>query len=159
MNATSAPRFRYLGTTDDVVDCQREGCRQVGLSHTVVIMPLDADGNDDGEATYYGSTCAAKVLGVRGGGRAVLKSASAQREVTYMRACDARRKLELYNLPETGEPETLALAKATKLYEEHNPGARGFFREELRRYVLDMLAQEQRDIADARALKLRGFVS
>lgn len=160
-STTSRRLFRYLGTTDDVVDCQREGCRKVGLSHTVVIVPLDENGNDDGEPTYYGSDCAAKVLGVRGGGREVLKSASAWMEITFANAVEARRKLALYRLPEVGPiaTDTVEFAFAVKLYEEHNRGVRGAFGEELRRRVLDMAASEQRAVADARALKLRGVTN
>jgi hypothetical protein len=53
--------FRVLGTTDDVTTC--ELCGREELKGTVVLMPLDEDGNDFGEPVYYGSACGAKAAG------------------------------------------------------------------------------------------------
>jgi len=51
--------YRVLGTTDDVTTC--EACGRPELKGTLVLQPLDADGNDDGEPCYYGSSCGAKL--------------------------------------------------------------------------------------------------
>ena len=51
------------GITDECVECQRCGRRE--LKSTVVLAVLDADGNDEA-VTYYGSSCARTALGVRG---------------------------------------------------------------------------------------------
>jgi hypothetical protein len=51
--------YRVLGTTDEVTTC--EACGRPELKGTVVLQPLDADGNDDGEPCYYGSSCGAKL--------------------------------------------------------------------------------------------------
>lgn len=61
MNATKtpAPKFRYLGCTDDVVVCEK--CGKEELKKTIVLAVLDADGNVE-ETTYYGSSCAARAL-------------------------------------------------------------------------------------------------
>ena len=75
MAATTAPapRFRYIGITDESTTC--DNCGKVELKATVVIMPLDEGGADEGDVVYYGSTCAARALSVRGGGAKVRKDA------------------------------------------------------------------------------------
>jgi hypothetical protein len=147
------PRFRYLGTTDECVDCQREGCPQTGLSHTVVIMPLDAEGNDDGEVTYYGSTCAAKVLGIRGGGRAVSKAAEGARLTTLMNAHDARRMLRAYgDLPETGPITEEQRRAGVHAYVRNNRGVQAAIARDggtVTDRLLEMLARKQAAIAEA----------
>lgn len=164
MANTGSTRFRYLGTTDDVVDCERPGCTQVGLKSTVVIMPLDADGNDEGEPTYYGSVCAAKVLGVRGGGKAVLAAANGARLKTLMAAHDAASMLNLYNLPHTGElpfaHDSLDMTLLCQAYAQHNPGAAraALCIADVKRYVLDMLARKQAAIAEAVLVAGTGWV-
>lgn len=56
-----AKAYRVKGTTDDVTDC--ELCGKAELKGTVMLVPLDADGNDDGEVCYFGTSCAAKAAG------------------------------------------------------------------------------------------------
>lgn len=56
-----AKAYRVTGTTDDVTDC--ELCGKVELKGTVMLVPLDAEGNDDGEVSYFGTSCAAKAAG------------------------------------------------------------------------------------------------
>lgn len=87
-------RYRYVGVTDERITCDL--CGKDELKSTVVLYVLDEDGNDD-EIVYYGSSCAAKVLGRnrRGAGRKVLEEARAARnrlagEVESARACVAR---------------------------------------------------------------------
>ena len=63
MTTTTAPAYRYLGVTDECVECQRCGRRE--LKSTVVLAVLDADGTEEA-ITYYGSSCAARALGLRG---------------------------------------------------------------------------------------------
>lgn len=53
-------RFAIKGITDDVTTC--ECCGRRGLRRTVALMPLAADGAEDGEVTYYGTSCAARAL-------------------------------------------------------------------------------------------------
>lgn len=69
----TAPKYRLYGTTDDVTTCQ--WCFKPDLKGTVMIQPLDLDGNP-GELIYAGSTCAAKLLaeqyGVKTTGRKLL---------------------------------------------------------------------------------------
>ncbi|MCC9686905.1 hypothetical protein [Streptomyces sp. MNU103] len=52
--------FRIKGTTADVTAC--DCCNRRGLRKTVALVPLDRDGMEDGEVTYYGTGCAAKAL-------------------------------------------------------------------------------------------------
>lgn len=56
----TAQRFRILGTTQDVTNC--ECCGRVGLKKTVVLGVLDADGVVMCE-THYGVDCAARATG------------------------------------------------------------------------------------------------
>jgi hypothetical protein len=52
--------YRVHGTTDDVTTCDL--CGRVELKMTVIMIALDADGNDI-EAEYFGVDCAAKAAG------------------------------------------------------------------------------------------------
>lgn len=54
--------FRYYGTCDDIQECQH--CGRTELKKTVMLQMLDADGNPE-ELTYYGTSCAARALGVK----------------------------------------------------------------------------------------------
>lgn len=56
-----AKAYRVKGTTDDVTTC--ELCGKVELKGTVMLAPLDADGNEGGEVSYFGTSCAAKAAG------------------------------------------------------------------------------------------------
>lgn len=83
----AAPAFRYIGITDEVVNCAK--CDKPNLKSTVVLALLDADGNVE-DVTHYGSTCAARALAVRGGGRKVLEQARAAHRETVGKAEWAR---------------------------------------------------------------------
>lgn len=48
--------WKPKGITDDVTQC--EHCGRRGLKRTVAMVPLDADGNEDGDAAYFGTGCA-----------------------------------------------------------------------------------------------------
>lgn len=50
-----------MGTTNDVTSC--ELCGRTDLHHTIVLVPLDADGNDAGAPVYYGSECGSRAAG------------------------------------------------------------------------------------------------
>ena len=110
---STAAEFRYIGVTDDCVTCQN--CGKDELKSTVVLAILDADGNAE-EITYYGSTCAARALGIRGGGRKVLEAARAAQIRTAQAAHDARGLLAFYGLPESGTAEPAALTLAANRY-------------------------------------------
>jgi hypothetical protein len=56
-----ARAYRVTGTTDDVTTC--ELCHKPELKGTVMLVPLDAEGNEDGEVCYFGTSCAAKAAG------------------------------------------------------------------------------------------------
>lgn len=116
MTAQTA-KFRFIGTTDECVECQ--ACGKTDLRATVVLAILDADGNAE-EITYYGSTCAARALGIRGGGRAVLQSARWAQQETAQQAKDARKRLAFYNWPETGEPAPGVLDAAVTKWADVN---------------------------------------
>jgi hypothetical protein len=56
-----AKAYRVKGTTDDVTEC--ELCGKEELKGTVMLVPLDAEGNEDGGVSYFGTSCAAKAAG------------------------------------------------------------------------------------------------
>ena len=148
MTAT-IPAFRYIGITDECVECQK--CGRNELRSTVVLAVLDADGNTE-DVTYYGSTCAARALGIRGGGRAVLQSARWAHHTTIENAKDARRMLAHYGLPETGDPTQDEVREAMKRYIRQHPNIAEHVTKSgigVRARVLDMLARKRAAIADA----------
>jgi hypothetical protein len=53
----TATRFRVQGITDDCTTC--ECCGRANLKRTVLLVELDADGND-ADSVYYGVDCAAR---------------------------------------------------------------------------------------------------
>ena len=59
----TTPKFVVLGTTDSVCKCDH--CGRTDLKKTVALGLLDADGNWDGDVTYYGTTCAAHAIAPR----------------------------------------------------------------------------------------------
>lgn len=149
---TTTPAFRYLGITDECVECQK--CGKTQLRSTVVLAVLDVDGNTE-DVTYYGSTCAAKALSIKGGGRAVLQSARWAHDKTLAEAEDARRMLAHYGLPESGEIDRRTLIGAQMKYAEQHWGSTWAAEQtplQWREMVLDMVARKRAAIADAEAL-------
>lgn len=149
MTNTNAPQFRYLGITDECVECQK--CGKVDLRSTVVLAVLDVDGNTE-DVTYYGSTCAARALNVKGGGRAVLQSARWAHDRTIAAAEDARRMLAHYGLPEVGFPDADTLRAATREYIRAGNNASRQCREFNVRagvLVLEMMLRKRRALAEA----------
>lgn len=55
-------RFGTRGTTSDITTC--DCCGKSDLKSTVIIVGLDAGGAETGDLRHYGSTCAAKALGL-----------------------------------------------------------------------------------------------
>ncbi|NUT90915.1 MAG: hypothetical protein HOY78_02680 [Saccharothrix sp.] len=150
---TQTPRFRWIGITDECVECQK--CGKTELRSTVVLAMLDEDGNTE-DYTYYGSTCAARALGIRGGGRSVLNSARAAHEHTLETAKDARRTLAYYGLPETGEVDAETLRAAMITYVGSNSNVHRLVREtgkKVSTMVMEMLAGLRAAIAEAEMLR------
>ncbi|GAA3823319.1 hypothetical protein [Streptomyces chiangmaiensis] len=59
----STPKRKIKGIVDNFDACGR--CERRGLKRTVALMPLDADGNEDGTAedvAYHGTSCATAAL-------------------------------------------------------------------------------------------------
>lgn len=161
-NEQTTPAFRYIGVTDECVDCQRPGCTKMDLRSTVVIQPLDVEGNDDGDPTYYGSTCAARALGVtgKGAGRKVLDAAKGADWQTRNNADDARRMLAHYGLPETGQPDVEAMMTAVDRYQDAHKFAAWFDQKSRGDWfdmVRDMITRKQAALTDARKLKIPGY--
>lgn len=108
MTSTTAPAFRFLGTTDDTTECAK--CGREELRSTVVLDVLDADGNSEG-VTYYGSTCAARVLTAATGrkitGPRVLAEAVAARTATLQAAANAEQLLAHYADAEGDDDELI----------------------------------------------------
>lgn len=152
MTTNEAPaRWRYIGTTDESTECEK--CGKTELRSTVMIVPLDVDGNDEGDPVYFGSTCAARALGVRGGGKAVLAAANGARLQTLMNAHDARRMLRAYgDLPETGPLTEEQRRAGVYAYVRNNRGVQAAIARDggtVTDRLLEMLARKQAAIADA----------
>ncbi len=149
VTTVTTPAFRYIGVTDECVVCEK--CGNTQLKSTVILAMLDADGNAE-DATYYGSTCAARALGVRGGGRAVLQAARWAHHKTLQEAEDARRMLAHYGLPEAGEPTADEIREAMKRYIRQHHNIAQWVAETgigVRARVLDMLSRKRAALADA----------
>lgn len=157
---TNTAKFRYLGTTDECVRCEK--CGKADLRMTIVIVPLDAEGNDDGEPTYYGSTCAARALGIPGKGatdHAMGRARAAHRDAVAA-ADDARRMLAHYGLPETGQPDVMAMLIAVERFQEAHKFAMWFDQKSRGDWfdmVRDMITRKQAALTDARKLKIPGY--
>lgn len=56
-----AKKFRCVGITDEHSHC--ECCGRTDLKRVLMLVPLDPDGQPEGEAAPYGTSCGAKLLG------------------------------------------------------------------------------------------------
>ena len=113
-------KYRMIGTTDDVVDCAK--CGKLDLRMTVVLELLDAEGNSEG-ITYFGSTCAAKVLaerGVRTTAAKIRDEAERAQAERWRAAKHAQERLDYYGLPATGEADAIVWADAVQRFAEGN---------------------------------------
>ncbi|MEU6653405.1 hypothetical protein ABZ904_29210 [Streptomyces sp. NPDC046900] len=91
----STPKWKIKGIVDDFDKCGC--CGRRGLKRTVALMPLDADGNEDGTAedvAYYGTSCAAAALGWTQG--KVTDTARAAQAGRDQRDAYARRVISIY---------------------------------------------------------------
>lgn len=152
---TTPPKFRYIGITDECIVCEK--CGKPGLKSTVILAILDADGNEE-DVTYYGSSCAAQVLGIRGGGRAVLNSARVAHDQTIEAAKHALKRIEFYGLPLEGEPTEDVMRAAKRLYIQSNYGVADLVQRTGKKVpvlVMEMLDGFRRDIALAELLRHR----
>lgn len=99
---TTTKKYRMIGTTDEVVECEK--CGKVDLSLTVVLEFLDADGNGEG-VTYYGTTCAARALadrGVRLSAASVVREARSARHAALRECLYATEQLDAHGLAHEG---------------------------------------------------------
>ncbi|MGW5248400.1 hypothetical protein ACWEQN_32025 [Streptomyces sp. NPDC004129] len=89
------PKWTIKGIVDDYDTC--DCCGRRGLKRTVALMPLDADGNEDGTAedvVYYGTSCAAIALSwTQGKVTDTARAAQAERD---QRDNWARRMISIY---------------------------------------------------------------
>lgn len=60
-DATTAARYRIIGTTDDITTC--DACGRTGLTHTIVLAITDPNGDTDGHV-HFGSVCGARAAGM-----------------------------------------------------------------------------------------------
>lgn len=149
---TTTPAFRYIGITDECVVCEK--CGKPGLKSTVILAILDADGNAE-DATYYGSSCAARALGIRGGSRSVLNSARAAHDQTIHIAKDARAALDRYDLPHAGEASDYDVQYAALLFasnHKHAYWAANTTPEQWRAKVREFISIRQAEIKNAALL-------
>lgn len=90
-----AKAYRVTGTTDDVTTCDL--CGKPELKGTVMLLPLDAEGNADGEVEFFGTSCAAKAAGwtvkdVRAGIKRAADEARASKEAAREAVRQAEQK-------------------------------------------------------------------
>ena len=96
--------IRYIGTTDNVTDC--EHCGRTDLRSTVVLELLDAEGNGTGDVVHYGTTCAARALaprGIRTTAARVRDDAAAAGRLTRTLGSYAAERLARYSGPDAVE--------------------------------------------------------
>ena len=157
MNATITTddaTYRYVGITDECVQCEK--CGKAELKSTVVLSILDADGNHT-DYVYYGSTCAARALKIKGGGRAVLAAARGAMSTLRDMARWAQEVLAYYQLPESGDADDYALHYARLAYQLCNSG-RGGFHQSAEGWLADtveMMRRHQATLAHARHIGLK----
>lgn len=63
--------YRLMGISDDTDTC--DVCGKIELRRVMMIVPLDSDGNADGDAIYAGSTCGARMISKSSGRRVTAK--------------------------------------------------------------------------------------
>jgi hypothetical protein len=111
--------YRVKGTTDEVTDC--ELCGKVELKGTVMLVPLDDDGNADGEVSYFGTSCAAKAAGwtvrdVRAGIKRAADEERERKEAERAAVREAEQKfLRNWYLEHHGTPDLHEAAKRAGL--------------------------------------------
>lgn len=110
-----ARAYLVKGTTDESTVC--ELCGKVELKATVMLVPLDADGNEDGDVVYFGTSCAATAAGwtvkdVRAGIKRAAdeKRKREQAERDAVRAAE-REFLRSWYLEHYGTPDLQEAAK------------------------------------------------
>jgi hypothetical protein len=107
--------FRIKGITDVTDTC--ECCSRRGLKRVVALMPLDADGNEDGDAVYYGTSCAATAM--RWTNTRILNEARAAQAKWEGEAGTARQLLETYEpvefAPEAEQLHVLTVIRNNRL--------------------------------------------
>lgn len=98
------------GTVTDITTC--DCCGRKGLRRTVALMPLDVDGNEVGEVSYYGTGCAAALLGwTNGRVTTSAKNADMKAEVDRYYAIErARRIIRTFGPVENADIRTRATA-------------------------------------------------
>lgn len=113
-------KYRMIGTTDDVIDCAR--CGKPDLRMTVVLALVDAEGGEEG-VTYFGTSCAAKVLAERGVRTTAAKVRDEARRAQDKRERDAAyavERLDYYGLPATGVADAVTWADAVERFTQGN---------------------------------------
>jgi hypothetical protein len=111
--------YRVKGTTDDVTNC--ELCGKVELKGTVMLAPLDDDGNEGGGVSYFGTSCAAKAAGwtvreVRAGIKRVADEERERKEAARAVVREAEQEfLRNWYLEHHGTPDLAEAAKRAGL--------------------------------------------
>ncbi|MEU8893672.1 hypothetical protein [Streptomyces sp. NPDC048442] len=137
MNTTqprpSLPRWVIKGVTDDCTTC--DCCSRQNLKRTVALIPLDEDGNEDGDAVYYGTACAAAAM--KRTTTFVANAASAARYESLSRDRWAQVIISVYGPYEFATPREMAAA-----WYSRNPNFTGRSpREELETFLTEARAQ------------------
>ncbi|MCX5336881.1 hypothetical protein [Streptomyces sp. NBC_00140] len=107
-----------MGVVDDFDTC--DCCGRRGLKRTVALMPLDAEGNEDGTAedvVYYGTSCAAAALGWKQG--KVADTACAAQAKRDQQDAYARWMISIY-----APVEFAPVRDQARIYYRRNPRSR-----------------------------------
>ncbi|MFF7130429.1 hypothetical protein [Streptomyces sp. NPDC008240] len=145
------PKWKIEGIVDDFTECGC--CGRRGLKRTVAMMPLDADGNEDGTAedvVYYGTSCAATALSwTQGKVTDTARAAQAERNLTAF--VQQQRDAQTAALSDLERREQAAAEReANAAQRETQAIARE--RAATRRAVLVGLGATGEDLADAERL-------
>lgn len=111
--------YRVIGTTDESTVC--ELCGKVELKATVMLLPLDDDGNADGDVAYFGTSCAAKAAGwtvkdVRAGIKRAADEERERKQAEYAAVREAETEfLRNWYLEHHGTPDLHEAAKRAGL--------------------------------------------
>ncbi|MGW2657027.1 hypothetical protein ACWC1D_25645 [Streptomyces sp. NPDC001478] len=137
----SMTKWTVKGIVDDYDTCGC--CGRRGLKRTVALMPLDADGNEDGTAedvAYYGTSCAATALGWTQG--KVTDMARAVQAERNERDDYARRVISIYAPLEFASVKDVASVYYSRNQRRRNTGVKAT--EE----VAKLLAEARATLAD-----------
>ncbi|MEU5060097.1 MULTISPECIES: hypothetical protein [unclassified Streptomyces] len=132
---TAVAQFTVKGVVDYCTVC--ECCGRTNLKRTVALMPLDCEGNEEGQVSYYGTQCAADAL--RWTTTKVTNAARLANREHQERDDWARRIISVF-----GPVEYATLREQAAAWFSRNPHSKGLASEE----IGDLLARARTQLTD-----------